>query len=412
MVIDTAHDSARCATPTRRRYSLRLAAKKRSPEEEKASLIPGEQRQTRNVKQHAGKKRSATAEEPELKRQRTRKNNTTRHAGKKRSLEEEKEPVLLEEARVPKRRRKNARASPLSSAPKKRKNQSATSVCEGEESEQPSNKRQRRTRDDTAISTSDDTATSTSSAKPAKNLAAAKTPKAEVTTQQKIEAPQLSVDCQQVKLPNTWTSKDERALKHYTGHGYKEVNKALRTGVIPAKQRKHIDTVNGALNKLSHSKGFHKAWTYRGTNLPEEIAETLQPGSTFVELAFMSTSSKEEKAFQDKDYFFMIKSKTGVDVRDHSSVEHEAEILFRPGTSFKVLTVFKFGPVTLVTMEEIVDDKEAKEEGGVAMHLCCLQAFAKHDAAKFLFLCTVGFTMWAVSLWALWHAASAVAPRL
>jgi hypothetical protein len=432
--INTAHDSARRATPIRR-YSLRLAAKKESAEEEKESLMFEQQlskpkpkrRQTRtknnnnnNNKQHAGKKRSAREEEEEPvlseeepikkrtrtgknkdvaegpavpKRRRTRNsnNNHKQHAGKKRSTREEEEPVLSEEEPVEKRRRtikkKDATTTAApATAPKKRKHKS------GEESEQPSNKRQRRTRNK-------NTESSDSPAKPAKNLAAAKTPKEEVAKQQQpidensfvgenvrfnhyLEDEDFSShDLDPLDLSQPWTSKDERFLKYYTGIGYTEANSALRMGVIPAKTQQRIDGVVGALDKLMHHKGSYKGWTYRGTNLPKEIAETLQPGSTFVDAGFASTSYKAAQAFGG-NHLFMIKSKTGVNVEDHSGMKHEAEVLFRPGTSFKVLTVIKLEQVTLVTMEEIVDDEEASEKETIWLILRCLWAFSEKHAVR------------------------------
>ena len=157
-------------------------------------------------------------------------------------------------------------------------------------------------------------------------------------------------------------SRDKWAMLDYTGPGYAVFNEALRSRSVSADVQHRIDAVVRAMSK-SRIK-VHTGTVYRGAALPSSIQETLLAGATFVDSAFLSSSSKisvalSSKFFSQGSTLFKIESKTGVDVSAWSKYKNEAEVLFRPSTLFKIKSVEEkchdlHGLFTLVTMEELV----------------------------------------------------------
>jgi hypothetical protein len=155
---------------------------------------------------------------------------------------------------------------------------------------------------------------------------------------------------------------DEReALLDYTRDKYVAMNHLLRKGRFMdvgeagadfsplESQYLRIERCRCALSKMRPFVGT----VYRGTGLPTEVAEALRPGATYADPGFLSSSTDRTKAFK-RDYLFIIESRTGVDIQDLSAMKHEAEVLFRPGILFEVLSVDRVGDwETIVTMREV-----------------------------------------------------------
>jgi len=100
----------------------------------------------------------------------------------------------------------------------------------------------------------------------------------------------------------------------------------------------------------------HVGTVFRGAKLPSSMVEDLQPGATFCDPAFLSTSTERTSAFGGGGVLFVIESKSGVDVSKVSKNKKEAEVLFRPSTMFKITAVEKVGVGgfdTTVKMEEL-----------------------------------------------------------
>ena len=132
------------------------------------------------------------------------------------------------------------------------------------------------------------------------------------------------------------------ALRGYTSNDYDFINKALRSGnpAELAQVENYIKTAASGLNEMPTYEGT----VYRGTKLPPDAAAKYQAGETVTEAAFTSSAASNKAAF-DGDTLFVINSKTGHDVSMLSVYGHEQEVLFSPGTSFKVLKV-EVDPVT------------------------------------------------------------------
>jgi len=130
------------------------------------------------------------------------------------------------------------------------------------------------------------------------------------------------------------------ALRGYTrDEFYGPMNSALRQGDTAALQDLDplIRGATSALNQLPE----HVGQVFRGIHTDPasaaEIATRYNPGDVVTEYAFTSTSADLNKSF-DGPIEMIIDSKTGRDITDISRYgDLEREVLFPPGTRFKVL---------------------------------------------------------------------------
>ena len=87
---------------------------------------------------------------------------------------------------------------------------------------------------------------------------------------------------------------------------------------------------------------------YRAIGVKEQedallFKDLLEKGQPYVERAFLSTTlmhiqSEGMKYFNDKNCYFAILSKTGRHILQEMTSEEEMEVVFRPGTSFRILS--------------------------------------------------------------------------
>ena len=126
-----------------------------------------------------------------------------------------------------------------------------------------------------------------------------------------------------------------------TNDGYHTMNPALRGAPdtpIPSNVQTRIDNTLSGMNQLPEVS----ATTYRGTNVPDDVYTHLQTGTgEYTDKAFMSSSYNESVAanFQSgskNSVVFEIDGNSGVDVSKLSAYGGEAEILFKPGTTFSI----------------------------------------------------------------------------
>ena len=126
-----------------------------------------------------------------------------------------------------------------------------------------------------------------------------------------------------------------------TNDGYHTMNPALRGAPdtpIPSNVQTRIDNTLSGMNQLPEVS----ATTYRGTNVPDDVYTHLQTGTgEYTDKAFMSSSYNESVAanFQSgskNSVVFEINGNSGVDVSKLSAYGGEAEILFKPGTTFSI----------------------------------------------------------------------------
>ncbi|GMV42308.1 MAG: hypothetical protein AMXMBFR64_40240 [Myxococcales bacterium] len=126
------------------------------------------------------------------------------------------------------------------------------------------------------------------------------------------------------------------AIRGYTSEDYWKINAALRNG-DPAELAKYDTYIKAAEAGLAQLPSF-QGTVYRGANLPDAVLDNYVAGQTVTEHAFTSTAASPSAAFTGNTKF-VIQSKTGSDVSSLSLYKNEQEVLFSPGTKFKVLKV-------------------------------------------------------------------------
>jgi hypothetical protein len=130
-----------------------------------------------------------------------------------------------------------------------------------------------------------------------------------------------------------------------TDNGYDVMNGELRvpgSSADVAAAEARINATNQGLDELPTYDGL----TYRGTNLPDHVLDSIDDTGRLSDPAFTSTSTRADVAegFMDpggtNPTRITIEGHTGVDVSPFSAARGEAEILFRGGTEFEVLENF------------------------------------------------------------------------
>lgn len=153
--------------------------------------------------------------------------------------------------------------------------------------------------------------------------------------------------------------KDDSAIYHYTANGYIRLNKALRRSGEPPENIKDFDKLlRSSINKLPDYKGT----VYRNQKEFDEIS-SLKKDEIFKARAYLSTSSNAQanETFNNR-YRLVIKSAKGKDISKLSRTPKEQEVLFPPGSKFKVIEIknkpqpsqIQTAPfITQVLMEEV-----------------------------------------------------------
>ncbi|HEU4613419.1 MAG TPA: ADP-ribosyltransferase domain-containing protein [Kofleriaceae bacterium] len=151
------------------------------------------------------------------------------------------------------------------------------------------------------------------------------------------------------------------AILLYTSTHFVEMNKALRTA-----DASKLDDVGDAIALASaglEKMPVYQGWTYRGVDsLPAEVLAKYVPGQTVTEEAFTSSSYAESGQYAG-NVQFRIKSKDGRLVESLSRYDNEKEVLFKPGSKFKVVDKERDGDRVVITMEEVEGDGGAVAPG-------------------------------------------------
>ena len=126
-----------------------------------------------------------------------------------------------------------------------------------------------------------------------------------------------------------------------TNDGYDVMNRNMREiGPNELSVQERIDATNRGLDQLPNYEGT----TYRGTNLPQDVVDHINNGGNYSDRAFSSSSTNPNVA---ENFFnpnrenptrMTIEGHSGSNVGPFSAAQSEAEILFRGGTEFEVLS--------------------------------------------------------------------------
>ncbi|MEW6344530.1 MAG: DUF6531 domain-containing protein [Paraburkholderia sp.] len=137
-------------------------------------------------------------------------------------------------------------------------------------------------------------------------------------------------------LDNILTDNEYLAVRGYTSNLYEEINPALRAG-DPGEWSDLTSEASNGLSKLAENGYAYTGDVVRNLRLTDAQVDQLFPaGGVFQDKAFLSTTSDLDGVFPG-NVTAQIVSKTGVSVSSLSEYPREAEVLFKPGTSFNVL---------------------------------------------------------------------------
>lgn len=133
-----------------------------------------------------------------------------------------------------------------------------------------------------------------------------------------------------------------KALELYTGWAHDPLNEYLRGGQARVYTADEMDRMAGALSDGLRALPPFEGRSYRGTRLPPDVLAATQPGGTYADPGFMSSSTDLGTAEQfgagSDSVMFTIDGLSGRDVDALSTNSGEAEILFDRGTTFDVVS--------------------------------------------------------------------------
>jgi NAD:arginine ADP-ribosyltransferase len=139
------------------------------------------------------------------------------------------------------------------------------------------------------------------------------------------------------------------AILDYSDSGYQRINRALRDGTVSRSLAKKVSILAAALNQLPDFRGD----VFRGAQIdPDLLAPYQDVGNTIVEPAFISPSRSPSKAFLGNARFYIL-SKRGKEIHRWSAYRDEEEVLFPPGTKFKILEYSRDGDDIEIFLEEM-----------------------------------------------------------
>lgn len=150
------------------------------------------------------------------------------------------------------------------------------------------------------------------------------------------------------------TAEEAAAIKAYTGSTYRALNNALRSGRYASDQalQAYVDAAQHGLAKMPKYQGLSSRGMTFGQEELKKVLATYQKGTVIEDSAFVSTSYGERAAFSGNVYM-RVNGKTGVNVSQYSYYKGEREVLFMPGTRFRVDDVKNEGGKYIITVTEI-----------------------------------------------------------
>lgn len=143
------------------------------------------------------------------------------------------------------------------------------------------------------------------------------------------------------------------AIRSYTGNAwYRKVNRALREGQYAddnAMQALVEAAQNGMAKLPKHIGRTNRGMSLYGPELDQALS-TYRVGAIVEENGFVSTSTASGFGGNVR---VVVNGRTGVDVAPISHYSNEAEVLFMPGTRFRVDSAIKDGDRWTITLTEI-----------------------------------------------------------
>ncbi len=150
------------------------------------------------------------------------------------------------------------------------------------------------------------------------------------------------------------TAEEAAAIRAYTGSTYRVLNTSLRGGKYASDSllQAYVDAAQHGLAKMPKFTGLSS----RGMSLNESqlknVLSTYHKGAVVEDAAFVSSSYGENAAFGG-NVFMKITGKSGVNVSSFSNYGGEREVLFMPGTRFRIDNVEQINGKYIITATEV-----------------------------------------------------------
>ena len=170
------------------------------------------------------------------------------------------------------------------------------------------------------------------------------------------------------------TPEEFLAINDYSGEYYQCMNAYLRQNKVKSPEIEgYIQKLNSALDKLPNYEGI----VIRGADLSPELAKIHSVGAVVTYNAFTSTSTEDLAWGNDR---FIILSKTGKPIMSFSSHNNENEILFKSGTQFKILSMFKENNLTFYVMKEVTSSSSPVDD--IKADLALIEKFKSNTTSQ------------------------------
>jgi hypothetical protein len=132
-------------------------------------------------------------------------------------------------------------------------------------------------------------------------------------------------------------TEDLIAIRGYTAEDYAQLNLALRSG-DPTQVARVQEQIQRAVSGLRQLPA-HQGQVTRAVSMTPDMAAPYQPGAVVTEPAFTSALMPGGTYQRGGNTLFFIESTTGRDVSLIARHVTEREVLFMPGTRFRVVSV-------------------------------------------------------------------------
>jgi SPP1 gp7 family putative phage head morphogenesis protein len=166
----------------------------------------------------------------------------------------------------------------------------------------------------------------------------------------------MNIEQTKARLPHL-EHEEAASIRHYTGSAYRRMNDDLRSGQYSnnLELQALVEAAQSGLSKMPKFRGeVARGVSLSGDKL-EQLLSSYTPGNIIEEHAFLSSSAGSQAAFGG-NVKISIRSKTGVDVSSFSQYPGEREVLFMPGSTFRVDKIEKVEGIFVhykITMTEV-----------------------------------------------------------
>ena len=163
----------------------------------------------------------------------------------------------------------------------------------------------------------------------------------------------INASQRRLNLPEL-TEVEASAITTYTGSAYKQLNNSLRDGKYAGDTalQAYVEAAQHGLAKMPKYQGISSRGMSFGQEELKKVLATYRKGAVIEDSAFVSTSYDEQAAFSGNVYM-RVNGKTGVNVSQYSKYQGEREVLFMPGTRFRIDEVKNEGGKYIITVTEV-----------------------------------------------------------